>query len=1687
MTKNISSQTSDLVLEGFKLAWFLSAFLHKLDHMHLEIRKIARANPEKVAIRSGEISLTYKELEEKSNQLANLLLESGLNQGDTVGIYLDQSHLIPIAVLGVLKAGGTYVPLSLDYPQGRIEEIGNQACFKFLLTEKELPVSGIRSEPQCFVFNGTMEILATISSEYFPVDVANDQAAYIMFTSGSTGAPKGVIIEHRSLSSYMEWVLLDLYGATEVNLPLTSSFCFAASVAQMFLPLLLGETLHIVERKIVKNPVSLIDWYQSHAELGLYCVPSLWEEIVRYVENSDQQWESPRCVYLSGEALPKHLVERTYALWPEIIVWNLYGPTEATANISATEVAKEGGVHLGSAIRGGHLILLDNQMEEVPKGADGTIFIASRALARGYLGNEELNRECFVREHNLEKYKGLTLYNTGDRGRFNENGELLFLGRKDQQVKIRGHRIEIDEVSHAIGALSFVQQAICKVDGEGHEARIVAFVVTDKKIHTDGILHHLRKKLPEYMLPQQIVFLESLPRLSNGKIDRKQLIVSKERPSLSYSHIAGLRDDEKCLLEIWERVLDLENLGMCDNFFDLGGSSLKMVQLAHDIEKSFCCALGIDEIWDNPTPEKLLGLLNSKEEFKAPEKEMAVQRPENDSNPQSPLTFNQSALWFIHHSRPDQSAYNMLFTIEFYDSVMSCEQIKQRLQAIVVDNDILRSNFRVEKKVPVRFVHTREIDLTVIPVLEDVAIDIIHDDIKERAFTKRYDLERDNLITFTLVEQGAFRRLYVAVHHIVFDGVSIKLFLEKLKGDKASKWRYSDFEKGWRKEYFSGKMEKDYTYWRKTLEGANFFLNFPTDYIRPQVQSYEGEIYTFRLDRERVRKLNRFCSEHNTTKFVTLLSVFYVMLHKYTREEDIMVGVPFANRTSPEAKDVIGFYTNTVVYRQLIKGDLAFSELCESLGEYTKKALAHQRFPFDKLVEKLNPERSVSANPIFQVMFAYHGDINENSRQSNSNLTAAEILNPACKFDLDLEVQEESDSIALHLNYNTSLFTEETARIFLEQFVTVLEQVIDAPAKETHHISLFSSAEEREECASIYGPQIHFEDSLLHEDLEIQARVHPNKCAISINNETITYTELDKKANQFAHYLRAFGVASNVPVAIVAERSIEMMVVLFGILKSGAAYLPLDPRHPMERIDKILSESKAGIVVDLCGKLKESNRLQIVTLKEREHWESLSTEKCQVDIADTDIAYIIYTSGTTNTPKGVMISHAAIANRLDWMQRAYPITSDDILIQKTAYTFDVSLWELFWWSKTGSELRLLNPEEEKNPEVLTKAIAEKGVTVVHFVPSMLNIFLEYSQNIKQPVSLGLKYIFTSGEALEVHHLEKLQSLGFMDRGTRIINLYGPTEASVDVTHFDISHTKAGQKIPIGKPIQNTGIHILDDENRELPRNVPGELAISGTGLAKGYLNQEQLTSQKFIKSPQLDMRLYKTGDLARILPNGDIEFMGRLDSQVKIRGFRIELGEIESQIMTHPNVANAAVTVKEFTYEDKRLVAYVQMKNSDEQVDVSRYLKNLLPSYMIPSTYQVVDSLPLTSSGKLDTRNLPDPFGDISKVAGEKIFNNEYEVRLSKIWTQVLKTDNFSLQDNFYDVGGHSLLLISMKALIDKEFGVDIPIMELFQYSSIESFAEVLIRRNKVSKVSRISSRANMQRMSILRNRKVKN
>src|SRR5580704_10387154 len=1513
----------------------------KTDLLHDFVARQAKRTPDAPAVVFGNRRLTYRELNDRANQVAHYLIEQGAGPEVLVGIYFDRAADMLIAILGVLKSGSAYVPLDPNYPADRVRHILEDANAPIVLTQKSLAddlpsFGGLR-----VCLDGDWTTISKESSEEPVTEASPDNLAYVLFTSGSTGRPKGVAIEHKSVATFVHWANSVFTPQELAGVLLSTSICFDLSVFEIFVTWSAGGKIIVAENALylptlaAKNEVTLIN-----------TVPSAMAELVRM----DAVPDSVKVVNLAGEALPEALVEQIYANTAVIKVFNLYGPTEDTTYSTFTLVPRGTAVTVGRPIANSQAYILDTRLNPVPIGVPGELYLAGEGLARGYFGRPDLTKERFI-SNPFSPELGSRMYRTGDLTRFLPDGNIEYLGRIDHQVKLRGFRIELGEIETVLDAHPRVRRSLVMVrEDEPGNKQLVAYVVADDDSHEAGaeatdnssttafvavLRRWVAEKLPEFMVPSAFVLSEAMPLSPNGKIDRRALPAPEQARDTAAAYVAPRTPLEETLAQIWRDVLRLDKVGVQDNFFALGGHSLLATQVVSRVRQAAGVELPLRHMFEWQTIAELALRV---EELKTVEAVVLppIRRAQRDNS--LPLSFAQQRLWFLNQLEPDNPLYNIPLAIRL-NGALNIESLKRALNEIVQRHEVLRTRYVVENELPVQLI-TDEVEIA-LPVedLTDLPDEAQQSAVRRMAIENGrhvFNLETGPVFRASLLKLGEQdHALLLNTHHIVSDGWSIWQFVRELAAlyeafttDKPSplaelRIQYADFAI-WQRSWMQSDMyNKQLAYWRKQLDGATATLELPTDRVRPANPSYRGSTCRVVYPRSLTDKLNELSRREGVTLFMTLIAAYQTLLFRYSGQEDLSVGSPIANRIHAEIEDLIGFFVNTLVIRGNLSGNPTFRELSQRVRDTALGAYTNQDLPFEKLVEELQPERDLSRLPLFQVWFVLQNAPRSAFQLSGIEIAAMDVHNGTSKFDIGMFMVEKPEGLVANVEYSTEIFDDRTIQRMVGHFGVLLEAIAEDPSRRIGELPLLT-AEERRQIVVEWNDTHHAfpRERSLHQFIEEQVERTPDAPALIFESQELSYRELNARANQLAHRLRGLGVGPEKLVAICAERSVEMVVGLLGVMKAGGAYVPIDPDYPRSRLAVMLADAEPRVLLTQEHLLDVLPEHSIPTICLDRDWPSVaaeSTENPPVITTGKDQAYMVYTSGSTGKPKGVPNVHEGIVNRLLWMQGAYGLDGSDRVLQKTPYSFDVSVWEFFWPLMTGACLVVARPEGHKDPDYLVKLIQSAQITTLHFVPSMLRIFLE-TEGVERCQSL--RRVICSGEALSA----PLRDRFFRILDTELHNLYGPTEAAVDVSYWQCKPDSGLSIVPIGKPIWNTQLYILDQYLQPVPIGVPGELHIGGVNLARGYLKQPELTAQKFIRDPfgrEPGARLYKTGDLTRFLPDGNIEYLGRIDHQVKLRGFRIELGEIETALADHPGVGQSVVLAREDVPGDKRLVAYV--------------------------------------------------------------------------------------------------------------------------------------------------------------------
>ncbi len=1379
-----------------------------------------------------------------------------------------------------------------------------------------------------------------------------DDLAYIIFTSGSTGTPKGVVVRHRPAIQLIRWVNETFAVGPLDRVLFITSLSFDLSVYDIFGLLAAGGSIRVASDRDLLERERLLDLlcddpvtYWDSAPAALLQLAPLFPA---YAERARASYL--RLVFLSGDWIPVSLPDQVREVFPQAEVISLGGATEATvwSNFHPIREVDPAWVSIpyGRPIRNARYHILDAGLQPAPLGVPGDLYIGGGCLASLYAQEPVLTAQKFLPDP-FSEIPGAVIYRTGDRARYWPDGTMEFLGRLDHQVKIRGYRIELGEISSVLGRHPGVLQnvVLAREDVPG-DKRLVAYVVPerDRVLDAEELRATLRERLPEYMVPVAFVFLDGLPVTANGKLDRRALPVPESLQRAEEGSYAAPRTPiEELLAGVWAEVLSVPRVGAQDDFFQLGGHSILATQLVARVRQILGVDLPLRELFEEPT---LAGLARRLETMLQAGQGMAV--PPIERLPREgelPLSFAQQRLWLIDQLQPGSPAYNISAALRLAGD-LDVRALALSLTEMVRRHETLRTTFAAVDGRPFQViappapVQPPLIDLTGLDsrVAGVEASRLV-------AFEARlpFDLARGPMLRVALVRTGAAEHIAVFnLHHIVSDGWSMGVLVREVvalysaftSGRDHSlpelPVQYVDFAR-WQRGWLAGEvLETQLSYWRRQLADTPPVVDLPTDRPRPAVQSMRGATCAHLLPAELMPALRALGHEVGATLFMTLLAAFDTLVHRSTGQRDLSVGSPIAGRTHPELEGLIGMFVNTLVLRTDLSGDPSFTELVRRVREVSLQAHAHQHLPFERLVEELEVERDLGRAPLFQLMFVLQNAPSTELQLPGLRLSGLPMENETAKFDLWFSAEELGGTLRILLEYSTDLFDAPTIDRFLNRFERLVRSAVAAPETRLSELELLSRSERFQIVAEWNDTRSEMPSGVcLHHLIEAQVDRAPDAVAVCFEDRRLSYRELDGRAEALARRLRAHGVGPESLVGVCVERSLELVVSLVAILKAGGAYVPFDPGNPRDRLRYLLADSRVGVLLtvrtlaELLPEEALAAATSVLLLDEESDLPSAAWEgeRLGLEIDPRNLAYVIYTSGSTGRPKGAMNTHEAIVNRLLWMQDAYGLRSDDAVLQKTPATFDVSVWEFFWPLIAGARLVVARPGGHQDSAYLARVIAEERVTTVHFVPSMLSVFVEERE---LGSCASLRRVIASGEALS-HDLEQRY---FARLAAPLHNLYGPTEAAVDVTAWACERDGRRALVPIGRPISNLRIHLLDEHLRPVPIGTPGELYIGGVGLARGYFTRPQLTAERFVPDPLATVeepgaRLYRTGDLARHLSDGSIDFLGRIDHQVKIRGFRIELGEIEAALAGHPAVLEAAVVDRDEGLLGKRLVAYV--------------------------------------------------------------------------------------------------------------------------------------------------------------------
>jgi amino acid adenylation domain-containing protein len=1649
--------------------------------------------PDFIAVECEGEQLTYDQLNRNANRLARLLVNQGIICESVVALLSNRNIDMLVSILAIFKAGGAYLPLDPNHPIDRLTQALGQSDARLVLVAEEFiptileALEGIASplRPSILVIDelpedSTEEVNLTSRS-------SPRSLAYIIYTSGSTGRPKGAMIEQRGMVNHLSAKVKGLGLTSADRVAENASQSFDVSMWQFLSPLLVGGRTVIFTDEVAHDALRLLVEVEDKAVSVIETVPSLLRimlEAADQVSSDKPALSSLRWMLSNGEPLTIDLCHQWFNAYPNVPLINAYGPTECSDDVTHYFIhhsPSEAVIYmaLGRPLENMQLYILDARGLPVPIGVRGEIYVGGIGVSRGYINDASRTGEVFLPDPFGEE-AGARLYKTGDLGRYLNDGNIDFLGRIDHQVKVRGFRIELGEIEVALSQYPKVKDVVvASRDDKPGNKRIIAYVVpaSGDLITINEMQRHLKQRLPDYMIPSAFIIMESLPLSSNGKVDRKALpALNQFRPEME-SKFTPPRDlIEEIVADIWADVLGLERVGVYDNFFDLGGHSLLATQVISRIREALNVEIQVRRIFEMPTVAELAGSIESSMKSNQAVSIPAI-TPASALGP-LPLSFAQQRLWFLDQLEPGNSGYNISDPIRLLGP-LNISALARTRDEIVRRHESLRTTFSMINGQPVQIINPAVsaplpiIDLTELDHTQALAEAHI---LATSEANEPFDLERGPLLRVSLIKlRDEDHVVLFTMHHIISDGWSMGVLVEEVaqlyeaysQGDDSPleelAIQYADYAV-WQREWLKGEvLEEEIRYWKEQLAGAPAVIELPTDRARPAMHSYRGARERWEIGAEVADKMRELSKEEGVTMFMSMLGAFKVLMSRYSGQQDIVVGTPIANRRRVELEKLIGFFANTLVMRSKVEREESFKEMMKKVRVMALEGYAHQDVPFEMLVEKLEPERAMSHTPMFQVMFMMLNVPGEELELRELRLSSFEVESNTSKFDLTMAMAGTPAGLNIMVEYSTDLFDKATIHRMLTHFETLIERIAEEPNRKISELSLLKESERQQLLVDWNQTKCEYgEPKCIHQWFEQQAEERPAAVAVAYEDEMLSYGELNRRSNQLAHYLMKKGVKVEDFVAICVERSIEMVVGVLGVLKAGAAYVPLDPTYPAERLAYMIADSRAKVLLTQAGIREElhNESVEVVYLdSDCDHIADCSVNNPVNQVSPDNLLYVIYTSGSTGRPKGIGLSHCALAGLIEW--HFTTLSQGAKTLQYASLSFDASFHEIFSAWCGGGTLYIvpeyLRADIAKLGQYINRAGIEKAILPVVALQQLAEL-----NRAKAGELAGLKEIIATGEQLQI--TSPIKELFTQLKDTTLDNHYGPSETHV-VTwkRLDERVDRWAAHVPIGKPISNTQAYVLDSQMQPVPVGVLGELYISGAGLARGYMNQASLTAEKFIPapySPQPGQRLYKTGDLARYLPEGDIEFAGRKDHQVKVRGYRVELAEIEAVLGEHDAVEEVIVTATQGGSADKRLIAYVVLQEGwkNQEDELQRYASTRMPDYMVPSVIVKLERMPVTANGKVDRRALPVPDLGIRSIKQEVILpRTQAEQVLAGIWADVLGVQEVGIYDNFFRLGGHSILAALAIFRIREAFHLDLPLRSLFEYPTIDGLINLLV------------------------------
>lgn len=1632
--------------------------------------------PNAVALIYKDQTMSYKTLNEITNRLGRYLLShSVLVPGKIVGIHLNRSIESVISIMATLKAGLTFLPIDPTYPKSRVKFIVEDAKVDFLFTTSSFLSEIDFYQGKLFATDLQLDTLEESEGNLEEVEIQKDHEAYVIYTSGTTNVPKGVVVSRENISHYINWANHCYYN-NEANhhLGLFTSLSFDLTMTSLFSAITRGASLTIFPEENISEIFKEV--FSEKSDITAVKITPSHVELLKYMAIDTTNIDT---VILGGETLRKDHVEVLKGLNGSMKVFNEYGPTETTVGCSVYEVedaTKQ--ILIGKPIDGVQMYILNAKNRIQSVGAIGEIAVGGKGVAKGYLNRVELTDSKFINNpYNSED----RLYLTGDRGKKLKDGNFEFLGRKDSQLKVRGFRIEPLEICAVLNGHEDISQSqvfICQ--NLNNETTLVSALVPksksanqenvfEKKEFSQELASFCKQQLPDFMIPNLFLVLSEIPLTVNGKVDEKELVnyAQEELTAKNVEFVSDAKENQQGLLTIWQKVLGREHISVRHDFFSLGGDSLKAIHVSHEINCAYNVNIDVRTILENPTIEKLSVFLDLPQSNSLESIKSVPEQPYYD------LSHAQKRLWVIDQSQELGSAYNISHSYHFEN--VQFDLFQKAFKKLIERHEILRTTFAMIEGEPKQIIHN--IDDYFIPI-ERCGFDdekSISEEINELISSQRkmtFNMEKGPLYRATLIHLGKDQYVFLLIiHHIISDAWSLRVMEKEftelyyaLSEERSANLiplsiQYKDFTAWQNERLLDGTLLAAEKYWKAQYAHDLPVLDMPIDYPRPVIKSYNGGVVGFQIGEEISNNLKELCRQKETTLFVGLLASVKAILHRYTGQNDVIVGVPIVGRDHPDLENQLGFYVNTLALRTRFDGRNNFSELIEAVKQVVLNGYEHQEYPFDNLIDELDLKRDLSRSPLFDVMLNFNNltETEPLSKPLSNDLEVEDHIGESqfeqdqeegySKFDLTFTFEEIDNKLNCNLNYNSDLFKRRTVEQIRDVYIELVTNLLKDETQSIESVDIVSQEDRTKLIHNLHHKSIGYPaDTTIIDLFETQVEKAPANIALVFNNKEISYSELNNRSNQLANYLQdKLNLKADSLIGIKLDKSENMIVVILGVLKSGAAYVPIDPDYPEDRIEYILNDCVCELLID------DNELLNIESALSQ-----YATNNLPKVYTSENLAYVIYTSGSTGKPKGVLVEHKNLVQLLRPDKPLFKFDSNDTWTLFHSYCFDFSVWEIFGSLTNGSKLVIIPKETSRDSSEFLKVLEEHEVTILNQTPASFYNLIERIGDFE--LKLSLRYVIFGGEMLKPIKLKK-----WIQRhpNTKLVNMYGITETTVHVTYKEVTQDEIDNNISnIGKPLPTLNCYVFDEKKKIMPSGMPGELYIGGAGVTRGYLNNKELTIERFVQNPYMpDQTLYRSGDKVKQLENGDFEYLGRIDDQVKIRGYRIELGEVENAILLHEQVESALVVLKKDEFDESNLVAYLDVKNDATIEDIKKYLSKRLPAYMIPSYFYKVNGIPLTSNGKIDKESLLDIKVEAMTTAIKYVApRNKYEKDLAEMWSNVLGLDKneISVEGDFFDLGGHSLKATRLVGMVYEKLGIKLPLSAMFLHPTIAELSQFL-------------------------------